>query len=91
MAFPSGFNSILYQELSEPLNAKALGLVLPVLSHSLIVTVVSKKHLDVYTQTMYIRRKKEKSLATTPGDENIRPHTSETLSGTASNDSIAKI
>lgn len=56
-----------------------------------IVTVVSKKHLDVYTQTMYIRRKKEKSLATTPGDENIRPHTSETLSGTASNDSIAKI
>ena len=56
-----------------------------------IVTVVSKKHLDVYTQTMYIRRKKEKSFATTPGDENIRPHTSETLSGTASNDSIAKI
>ena len=27
-----------------------------------IVTVVSKKHLDVYTQTMYIRRKKKKAL-----------------------------
>lgn len=54
-----------------------------------VVTVVSKKHLDVFTQTMYIREK-EKSLATTPGDKDIRPHTSETLSGTASNDSIAK-
>lgn len=33
---------------------------------------------------------KNKSLATTPGDENIFPHTSETLSGTASKDSITK-
>ena len=37
-----------------------------------------------------IKRKKEKSLATTPGDENIRPHTSETPSGTASSNSIAE-
>ena len=38
---------------------------------------------------MYIRQK-NKSLATTPGDENIFPHTFETLSGTASKDSITK-
>lgn len=33
---------------------------------------------------------KNKSLATTPGDENFFPHTPETLSGTASKDSITK-
>lgn len=54
-----------------------------------IVGIVSRKHLDLYAQTMYIR-KKNKSLATTPGDEKILPHTSETLSGTASKNSITK-
>ena len=52
-----------------------------------IVAVVSKKHLDIFVQTMYI---KKKSLATTPDDKHIFPHTSETFSGTASNDSIPK-
>jgi len=54
-----------------------------------VIGVVSRKHLDLYTQTMYIKQKR-KSLATTPGDGNILPHTSETLSGTVSKYSIAK-
>lgn len=54
-----------------------------------VVGVISRKHLDIYAQTMYLRQK-NKSLATTPSDENTFSHTSETLSGTASNNSIAK-
>lgn len=54
-----------------------------------VVGVVSDKHLDLFVQTMYAS-KKNRSLATLPSDDNILSQTSETLSGTASVDSIAQ-
>ncbi|MBQ7863793.1 MAG: hypothetical protein IJ353_04910 [Lachnospiraceae bacterium] len=51
-----------------------------------VVGVVSDKHIDLFVQTMYI--KKNRSLATPPSDENILLQTSETPSSTASNNSI---
>lgn len=54
-----------------------------------VVSYVSRRHQDLTTQTMYITTKRG-SLATTPGGDIPFPQTSETLSGTASNNSIAK-
>ena len=51
-----------------------------------LAAVVSRKHLDIYTQTMYVAIK-NRSLATAI-DEQASINTSETTSGTASKSSI---
>ena len=52
-----------------------------------VVSYVSQKHMDLTVQTMYSGKNK-RSLATTPGEVSPFPYTSETLSGTASDNII---
>ncbi len=54
-----------------------------------VVTYVSKKHYDLTVQTVYSGIEK-RSLATTPSEKDSRSHTSETLSGTASNTNVSQ-
>ena len=54
-----------------------------------VISYVSKKHNDLSVQTMYAS-KKNRSLATTPSGDNSFSHTSKTLSGTTSINTVSQ-